>query len=104
MKKIGFAYVAYAKTILSQNLLEGKYRIRRAAILILESSLKTARQRRAVFRLQSREFAPFGRELSALRVAGWRYEMERETMVSRSISYLHPATPELLSEGQQFSR
>jgi len=39
-----------------------------SAILILESSLKTARQRRAVFRLQSREFAPEGRELSALKL------------------------------------
>jgi len=34
----------------------------------LESSLKTARRRRAVFRLQSREFAPEGRELSALKL------------------------------------
>jgi len=34
----------------------------------LESSLKTARLRRAVFRLQSREFAPEGRELSALKL------------------------------------
>jgi len=39
-----------------------------AAILILESSPKTARQRRAVFGLQSGEFAPKGRELSALKL------------------------------------
>jgi len=39
-----------------------------AAILILESSPKTARQRCAVFGLQSGEFAPFGRELSALKL------------------------------------
>jgi len=34
----------------------------------LESSLKTARLWRAVFRLQSREFTLFGRELSALKL------------------------------------
>jgi len=34
----------------------------------LESSLKTARLWRAVFRLQSREFAPVGRKLSALKL------------------------------------
>jgi len=42
--------------------------LRVSTILILESSLKTARLWRAVFRLQSREFAPFGRELSALKL------------------------------------
>jgi len=36
---------------------------RLTAILILEFSLKTARLWRAVFRLQSLEFAPFEREL-----------------------------------------
>jgi len=39
-----------------------------SAVLILEFSLKTACQRRAVFRLQSREFVPFGHELSALKL------------------------------------
>jgi len=39
-----------------------------AAILILEASPKTARLWRAVFGLQSGEFAPFGRELSALKL------------------------------------
>jgi len=39
-----------------------------AAILILESSPKTAHQQRAVFGLQSGEFAPIGRELSALKL------------------------------------
>jgi len=38
------------------------------AILILESSPKTARLWRAVFGLQSGEFAHFGRELSALKL------------------------------------
>jgi len=38
-----------------------------SAILILESSPKTARLWRAVFGLQSGEFAPEGRELSALK-------------------------------------
>jgi len=51
--------VAHAKSRVSEKL---------SAILILESSLKTARFRRVVFRLQSREFAPFGRELSALKL------------------------------------
>jgi len=45
-----------------------------AAVLILEASPKPARQRRAGFGLQSGEFAPEGRELSALkrilRIAG----------------------------------
>jgi len=45
------------------------------AILILEASPKTARFWRAVFGLQSGEFAPEGRELSALklilRIAVW---------------------------------
>jgi len=43
-------------------------KVQDAAILILESSLKTARLWQAVFRLQSREFAPDGRELSALKL------------------------------------
>jgi len=34
----------------------------------LKSSLKAARRRRAAFRLQSREFVPFGHELSALKL------------------------------------
>jgi len=38
------------------------------AILILEASPKTARLWWAVFGLQSGEFAPFGRELSALKL------------------------------------
>jgi len=38
------------------------------AVLILEFSPKTARQRQAVFGLQSGEFAPDGRELSALKL------------------------------------
>jgi len=38
------------------------------AILILEASPKTARPRRAVFGLQSGEFASEGRELSALKL------------------------------------
>jgi len=38
------------------------------AILILEASPKTARLWRVVFGLQSGEFAPFGRELSALKL------------------------------------
>jgi len=37
------------------------------AVLIWKASPKTARQRRAVFGLQSGEFAPEGRELSALK-------------------------------------
>jgi len=37
------------------------------AVLILEASPKTARQRCAVFGLQSGEFVPFGRKLSALK-------------------------------------
>jgi len=39
-----------------------------AAVLILEFSPKTARLWRAVFGLQSGEFTPDGRELSALKL------------------------------------